>query len=99
MGIEYLDGAPTLDTKDLRYFVAVYETRGFARASTRLNTVQTNVSARIKKLEHSLGVKLFVRGIRGIEPTEKGKKLYAYAIDVLAAIEQMEAAMKVDDVA
>jgi DNA-binding transcriptional LysR family regulator len=88
-----------LDTKDLRYFVAVYETRGFARASFRLNTVQSNVSARIKKFEQSLGVKLFVRGIRGIEPTAKGKKLYGYALEILATIEKMEAAMKADDAA
>ena len=37
------------DIRDLKVFVAVYETRGFARASSSLKTVQSNVSARIKK--------------------------------------------------
>jgi len=39
-----------MDIKDLRYFVAVYEEGGFARAGVLLETVQSNVSARIRRL-------------------------------------------------
>ena len=50
-----------MDLRDLRYFIAVYEAAGFSRASRALGTVQSNVSARIRNLEDSLGVELFRR--------------------------------------
>jgi DNA-binding transcriptional LysR family regulator len=40
-----------LDIKDLKYFVTVYEANSFMRASISLATVQSNVSARIRRLE------------------------------------------------
>jgi DNA-binding transcriptional LysR family regulator len=72
-----------MDVKDLRYFVAVYEANSFMRASIALFTVQSNVSARIKRLEEDLRTTLFVRGRRGVIPTKKGDLLYRYAKDVL----------------
>ena len=79
-----------MDVKDLRYFVAVYEAEGFSRASRDLGTVQSNVSARIRGLEDSLGATLFQRHYRGVVPTEKGDKLYVYAKQVIAAIDLTE---------
>jgi len=79
-----------MDVKDLRYFVAVYEARGFSRASEFLGTVQSNVSSRIRDLEDSLGVALFVRRYRGVIPTEKGEMLYNHAKVVIAAIDHTE---------
>ena len=79
-----------MDVKDLRYFVAVYEARGFSRASEFLGTVQSNVSSRIRDLEDSLGVVLFVRRYRGVIPTEKGEKLYSHAKQVIAALDHTE---------
>jgi DNA-binding transcriptional LysR family regulator len=79
-----------MDVKDLRYFVAVYETKGFSRASEFLGTVQSNVSSRIRDLEESLGVALFVRRYRGVIPTEKGEKLYSHAKQVIAALDHTE---------
>ncbi len=78
------------DIRDLKVFVAVYETRGFARASSSLKTVQSNVSARIKKLESFFGGELFERRTRGIVPTEKGEKLYTYAKNVLSLVQETE---------
>src|SRR5436305_641748 len=68
-----------MDVKDLKYFVAVYEAKGFLRAASALGTVQSNVSTRIRSLEKFVGVPLFERRYRGIVPTEKGEKLYAHA--------------------
>lgn len=79
-----------MDVKDLRYFVAVYEAKGFSRASEFLGTVQSNVSSRIRDLEDSLGVALFVRRYRGVIPTEKGEKLYSHAKQVIAALDHTE---------
>jgi DNA-binding transcriptional LysR family regulator len=79
-----------MDVKDLRFFVAVYEAKGFSRACRSLNTVQSNVSARIRGLELFLGVPLFERRYRGIVPTEKGERLYEHAKGVLASVERTE---------
>jgi DNA-binding transcriptional LysR family regulator len=83
-----------MDIKDLRYFVAVYEEGGFARAGVVLETVQSNVSARIRRLEIALGVQLFERHRRGIVVTEKGEKLYRHAKRVIALVDETPAALK-----
>ena len=77
-----------MDIKDLRYFVAVYEEGGFARAGILLDTVQSNVSARIRRLEAALGVQLFERHRRGVAAPEKGEKLYRHAKRVIALLEE-----------
>jgi DNA-binding transcriptional LysR family regulator len=83
-----------MDFKDLRYFVAVYDAKGFSRAAESLDTVQSNVSARIRNLEEFLGVVLFERRYRAIVPTDKGRKLYAHAQHVLATLEFTERLMR-----
>lgn len=82
------------DLKDLRCFVAVYELRGFARAASELHTVQSAVSARIRKLEAIIGVPLFDRMHRGIMPTEKGELLYKHAKRVLENVRELEKIVK-----
>ena len=83
-----------LDLKDLRCFISVYERKGFARAAVELHTVQSNVSARIRKLEEEIGSPLFERLHRSIRPTEKGELMYRYATRVLAEVSELEAAMR-----
>ena len=77
-----------MEVKDLRFFVAVYEAKNFAQAGAALHTVQSNVSAHIRKLEESLGVMLFERHRRGAVPTEKGERLYRYAKKVIALVDE-----------
>lgn len=84
-----------MDIKDLRYFVAVYEAKGFHQASASLHTVQSNVSARVRHLEEFLGTALFRRHRRGAIATEKGERLYLYAKRVLKLMD--EAAHAVGD--
>jgi len=83
-----------MDLKDLRYFIAVYEAKGFSRASTYLGTVQSNVSSRILDLERNLGVQLFERRWRSLVPTENAEKLYSDAQQVIAALNQAESRFK-----
>jgi DNA-binding transcriptional LysR family regulator len=83
-----------MDIKDLRYFVAVYEEGGFARAGVLLETVQSNVSARIRRLEEALGVQLFERHRRGVSATDKGHKLYRHAKRVIALLEETPEAVR-----
>jgi DNA-binding transcriptional LysR family regulator len=83
-----------METKDLRYFIAVYEAKGFSHACHVLGTVQSNVSTRIRNLERFLGVTLFERRYRGIVPTEKGEKLYEHAKNVIASLDHTERAIR-----
>lgn len=76
-----------MDVKDLRFFVAVYETKGFSQACAVLGTVQSNVSARIRNLEVFIGAPLFERRYRSIVPTEKGDRLYGHAKNLIATID------------
>jgi len=72
-----------MELRDLRCFVSVYEANSFGRAAVALNTTQSNVSARIGRLEQELGGPLFLRLHRSIAPTAKGQLAYRYAKGVI----------------
>ena len=67
----------------LRTFEAVVEEGGVLSASRKLNTVQSNVTARIKRLEEELGVELFYRKGRGLELAPAGRVLLNYSRQLL----------------
>ena len=48
------------------------------------------VSARISQLEDHLGVRLFQRTTRALNPTEQGKNFYPNAQKILEAVEDAE---------
>lgn len=66
-----------MDLAGLRVVKAVADTGSVSRAAEALNCVQSNVTARIKRLEEDLGVDLFLRLSRGMEPTPAGRVLTA----------------------
>lgn len=68
-----------MDTGDLAVFAAVAQTGGITRAAQRLNTVQSNVTQRVRLLEAELGVPLFHRHSRGVSLTSAGRQLLPYA--------------------
>ena len=72
----------TMDLRILRYFLAVAEEGNITRASERLHVSQPALSTQLAALEDELGQKLFERGARGIELTEKGIALYDTATSV-----------------
>lgn len=78
----------TLDLSDLILFRTVAEAGSITRAAERLHRVQSNVTARVKRLELQLGVPLFVRGWRGMSLTPEGKRLTDYADRLLALAEE-----------
>lgn len=73
-----------MDLRSLRIFLTVAETGGFSRAAVRLHTVQSNVTAHVKKLENELGVGLIDRGAASIRLTGDGQVLKGYATRILA---------------
>ncbi|TDH57875.1 LysR family transcriptional regulator [Dankookia rubra] len=68
-----------MDAADLRVFEAVLRLGGMGRAATELHTVQSNVTARMRRLEDELGTPLFHRHARGVEPTPAGQRLLPFA--------------------
>lgn len=68
-----------MDIGDLQVFEAVARFGGMNRAAAKLNTVQSNVTARIKALEADLGCALFARHSRGVSLTPAGQRLLPYA--------------------
>jgi DNA-binding transcriptional LysR family regulator len=68
-----------MDTAELKVFEAVARTGGMNRAAAALNTVQSNVTARIRGLEDELGCSLFERHSRGVALTPAGQRLLPYA--------------------
>ncbi|MFJ8634730.1 LysR family transcriptional regulator [Streptomyces sp. NPDC093568] len=80
-----------MDLQQMRYVVAVAETRNFTRAAERCFVVQSSLSHRIAGLERELGVKLFARSSRRVEPTSAGVAFVAAARECLAAADRAAA--------
>lgn len=76
------------ETRLLRYFVAVAEELSFTRAAERLGVTQQVLSAQIRGLERDLGIELFRRTTRRVEPTPAGEVLLEDARGVLERIER-----------
>lgn len=85
-----------MDAADLRIFEAVARLGGMNRAAAELNTVQSNVTARIRLLEEELGLPLFRRHSRGVSLTGAGQRLLPYAIRVRHLFEEARRAVEDD---
>src|SRR5690606_36671903 len=68
-----------MNLRDLRYFVALAETRHFGKAAERSFVSQPTLSAQLKKLENYLGVQLIERQPRRVALTETGAKILPLA--------------------
>jgi len=62
-----------MDSRYLKYFVAVAEDLNFTKAAERLHTVQPSLSQQIKRLEEMVGVPLFHRMKHRVTLTEAGR--------------------------
>ena len=80
------DSLPGL--REMQLFVAVYEERSFTAAATREFATQSGVSHHIKQIEEVLGVQLFKREKKSVEPTEAAAVFYERCLEVLAASRQ-----------
>lgn len=71
--------------RQLQYFVAVAELRGFRRAAEACHVSQPSLSAQIARLEEALGVQLLERNARGVRVTAAGEAVLARARQLLLA--------------
>jgi LysR family nitrogen assimilation transcriptional regulator len=83
-----------MDTRQLRYFVAVCQFKNLSHAADHCNTAASALSHHIASLEAELETKLFQRKPRGMEPTAAGLKLLAHAQSILTAFETATSELK-----
>ncbi len=67
----------SINHAQLRAFHAVAAEGGFTRAAAALHVTQPTLSAQVKELEATWGIRLFERVGRGVEITELGRALFA----------------------
>lgn len=68
-----------MNLRDLKYVIAVAETRHFGRAAERCFVSQPTLSGQIKKLEEELGIVIFERTNRSVEVTPIGEEIIVHA--------------------
>ena len=76
------------DLSLLEYFVAVYHRGSFRTAADSLGVSQSAVTKGIRRLEDELGLRLFNRTTRVVQPTENARQLLKSARASLAAMEE-----------
>jgi len=68
-----------LSLRDLEYAVAIARERHFGRAADSCGVSQSALSEQVRKLESILGIQLFERTTRKVEPTVRGEAILAQA--------------------
>lgn len=79
-----------MDSRQLRYFAAIYEKRSLSAASQESRVAISALSHHLANLEAELDVLLYHRRPRGMEPTAAGERLYQHAKSILRAMEAAE---------
>lgn len=78
-----------MNLRDLRYLVALADTKHFGKAATRCHVSQPTLSAQLKKLEEYLGVELIERQPRRVALTEIGEQIVARARRVVSDSDEL----------
>ncbi len=78
-----------IELRLLRSFVAIHEAGSISRAADRMACTQAAMSMRLKMIETEIGAPLFLRRPQGLLPTPRGAELYAKALGVLSAYDEM----------
>jgi LysR family nitrogen assimilation transcriptional regulator len=85
-----------MDFRQLKYYAAIYEHKNLSHAARFCNVAQSAISHHLGNLEKELGVTLFLRKPRGMEPTAAGIKLYDHAKQILRSVQSAEQDIRQD---
>ncbi|WP_299665676.1 LysR substrate-binding domain-containing protein [uncultured Ruegeria sp.] len=83
-----------MDSRQLRYFAAIFEEGALARAAERERVAVSALSRHLSNMETELGTPLFERLPRGVRPTASGARLYEHARAILRSMEAAQADIK-----
>jgi len=79
-----------MNLREMSYLVAVADLRNFSQAAEQCNVSQPTLSTQIKKMEESLGVKIFERNNKHVMITEEGKDILRCAEKILQEVEHIK---------
>ena len=83
-----------MEFSELRVFLTVAAERSFSRAAMKLHRTQPAISQSVRRLEESVGERLFDRATKDATLTEAGRLLRDYAQRLLRLSEEAESAVK-----
>ena len=83
-----------MELSELRVFLKVAAERSFSRAAMKLHRTQPAVSQAVRRLEESVGERLFDRATKDATLTDAGRLLRDYADRLLRLSEEAETAVK-----
>jgi LysR family hydrogen peroxide-inducible transcriptional activator len=81
-----------MELHQLRYLVAVAETRNFTSAAEQCHVSQPTLSHQIKKLEEEVGEPLLQRRKKGAFLTPLGERIHQHALEILRGVDSVRQA-------
>ncbi|MGQ7791066.1 LysR family transcriptional regulator [Faunimonas sp. B44] len=84
----------SFDLRQARHFLAACDSGSITRAADETCVTQPALSHSIRKLEESLGTKLFNRLPSGLELTESGRRFEVHARSIIRAVEQAQSDLR-----
>jgi LysR family hydrogen peroxide-inducible transcriptional activator len=79
-----------MNLRDLKYIIAVAESRHFGKAAERCFVSQPTLSGQIRKLEDELGITIFERTNRSVEITPAGEEILTHARRIMEQADGIE---------
>lgn len=83
-----------MNIEDLHTFNIVAQKKSISRSAEHLNSVQSNITARIKRLETEYNTPLFYRHRQGVTLTPTGSTLLGYTEKILNLLEESKKVIK-----
>ncbi|WP_335872633.1 LysR family transcriptional regulator [Bacillus sp. 2205SS5-2] len=85
-----------MDLQALLFFQTVAKLGSISKAARELNYAQSNLTAKIQKLESDLQTQLFYRHNRGTTLTDKGHVLLSFSIEIIQLVDEAKIAISED---
>lgn len=79
-----------MNFQHLRYVVEVEKVKSISKAAKNLYMGQPNLSKAIKDLEKEIGIMIFNRTSKGVEPTRSGVEFLHYANTILSQLDELQ---------
>jgi len=82
-----------INLNHLRYFYEVARSGNMRRAATRIGISQPALSKQVQALEDTIGLQLFYRTPKGLQPTGDGEVAFSYCERIFGHLRDLEAAL------
>lgn len=83
-----------MNISHIKYIAEIEKTGSITKAAANLFMGQPNLSKAVRELENELGIKIFRRTTKGVEPTAEGREFIEKAKSVLAQFCELEGAYR-----